>query len=111
MLKELPSAMHKGFFPTGTMNKQEQPVYLFEMNTYFLTHVDTPADTVYKVTRAILDNNADFVTYHKAAATWTADFAVQDFAVPFHEGAIRYYMEKGLWGVEQQARQAALLKK
>ena len=71
---------------------------------------DISDDLVYKVTKAILDNNDEFATYHKIAREWTAENSVQNIALPFHEGAIRYYKEKGLWNDELEAEQQELLK-
>jgi hypothetical protein len=34
---------------------------------------------------------------------------VQNFALPFHEGVIRYLRENGHWGEAEDARQAKLL--
>ena len=110
MLKMMPAAMHAGHFAPKVFSNQPEDIYLFEMNTYFITRADVSDDTVYKVAKAVLDNNKEFVTYHKAAATWTAKRSVQNFAVPFHPGAVRYYKEKGLWSDAVAASQKALSK-
>jgi len=110
MLKLLPSAMHAGTIEKGLFSNQGQDLYTFEMNSYFVSRGDLSDDLVYKVAKAILDNNEEFVTYHKLAATWTAEASLKNFAIPFHEGAIRYYKEKGLWTDELEAQQKSLLK-
>lgn len=111
MLKLLPKAMHAGYFEPGLFSNQDKAVHLFELNTYFLTHSGISEDTVYQATKAILDNNKEFVSFHKAARQWTAERSMKDFAVPFHPGAIRYYKERGLWTNDVAAKQTALLHK
>lgn len=108
MLKYLPKAMHEGYFEPNNYIGQTKPVYLFAMNTYFLTRSGVSEETVYKVTKAILENNKEFTTYHKSARFWTAKRTLKNVALPFHPGAIRYFKEKGLWTAELQATQKKL---
>jgi TRAP transporter TAXI family solute receptor len=108
MLKYLPKAMHEGYFEPGNYKEQTKPVYLFAMNTYFLTRSDVSEETVYRVAKAIFENNDEFMTYHKVARDWTAKRALQNVALPFHAGAIRYFKEKGLWTAELAANQKVL---
>lgn len=53
-------------------------------------------DTVYEITRALIENHDDVVSYHSALGSLT----VEDFAavgnVPLHAGAEKYYTEAGL---------------
>jgi len=35
--------------------------------------------------------------------------AIDNAVQPFHEGAIRYYKENGLWSAKMEAKQKALL--
>ena len=108
MLKYLPKAIHEGYFEPGTYFGQDKPVYLFEMNTYFLTRSGVSEDTVYKVAKAIMDNTKEFSTYHKSAALWTSKRTLKNAALPFHPGSIRYFKEKGLWTPELEANQKQL---
>ncbi len=108
MLTYLPKAMHEGYFEPGTYFGQDKPVYLFEMNTYFLTRSGVSEDTVYKVAKAIMDNTKEFSTYHKSAALWTSKRNLKNAALHFHPGAIRYFKEKGLWTPELEANQKQL---
>lgn len=110
MLEHLPKAMHAGFIEKGLFSNQGQDLYTLEMNSYFVAQGGLSDDLVYKVAKAILDNNEEFKTYHAAAATWTAEASLKNAAIPFHDGAIRYYKEKGLWTDELQAHQESLLK-
>jgi TRAP transporter TAXI family solute receptor len=55
-----------------------------------------PADTVYQVVKAVFDNFEEFKKLHPALANLKAENMVTDGnTVPLHEGAVRYYREKG----------------
>ncbi len=55
-----------------------------------------PADTVYQVVKAVFDNFEEFKKLHPALANLKAENMVTDGnTVPLHEGAARYYREKG----------------
>jgi TRAP transporter TAXI family solute receptor len=56
----------------------------------------TPADTVYQVVKAVFDNFDEFKKLHPALANLQPETMVKDgLSAPLHEGAVRYYREKG----------------
>jgi TRAP transporter TAXI family solute receptor len=56
----------------------------------------TPADTVYQVVRAVFENFDEFKRLHPALANLKPENMVKDgLSAPLHEGAARYYKEKG----------------
>lgn len=66
---------------------------------------------VYAMVKAIYD---DFDNISKAAPTTyglAADRQILNYVVPFHDGAIRYFKEAGLWNDELQAHNDALVKR
>ena len=82
------------------------------------TSAKTDPEIVYGVVKAIFDHPEEFAGTHPAAKYWSLKHRPVANAVPYHEGAIRYFKEKGLWTGEAQAyqdkmleRQKALLKK
>ena len=55
-----------------------------------------PADSVYQVVKAVFDNFDEFKKLHPALANLTPEHMVTDgLSAPLHEGAARYYKEKG----------------
>jgi TRAP transporter TAXI family solute receptor len=56
----------------------------------------TPADTVYAVVKAVFDNFDEFKKLHPALANLKPESMAKDgLSAPLHEGAQRYYREKG----------------
>ena len=71
--------------------------------------LQTDEETVYLSTRAIFDNLEEWNSVHPLARQWTLENATSTFSAPYHEGAIRYFKEKGVWGEEQEKQQQAWL--
>ena len=56
----------------------------------------TPPETVYQVVKAVFDNFDEFKKLHPALAHLKPESMVKDgLSAPLHEGAVRYYKEKG----------------
>jgi len=98
-------------------NKSAVPNAISYQSAMF-TSADMNPDIIYGVTKAILENTDEFADSHPSAKYWSLKHRPVSPATPYHDGAIRYYKEKGLWSAEMQAyqekmlkRQAALLKK
>jgi TRAP transporter TAXI family solute receptor len=61
-----------------------------------VTSSKVPADSVYNVVKAVFDNFDEFKKLHPALAHLTPQNMVKDgLSAPLHEGAARYYREKG----------------
>jgi len=61
-----------------------------------VTSSKVPAETVYQVVKAVFDNFAEFKGLHPALGFLSPETMVKDgLSAPLHEGAIRYYKEKG----------------
>jgi len=55
-----------------------------------------PADTVYAVVKGVFDNFDEFKKLHPALAILSPQNMIKDgLSAPLHEGAVRYYKEKG----------------
>ena len=110
MLKHLPPMFWAADFKPGSFGKNQiKPVHMLGLNSYFLTRPGVLNDTVYKVTKAILENTKEFATYHKAARAWNIKRVLKNVALPFHPGAVRYFKEKGIWTPAHEANQKSLI--
>ncbi len=71
----------------------------------------TSPETVYAVTKALYENLGDWNGVHPLAKQWSLKRATQTMSAPYHDGAIRYFKEKGVWSDQNQKDQEAWLKK
>ena len=101
------TVMKKGFGPT----KPEQDTPVMEVQCGLAAGTQTSADTVYAVMKVLYEHTDEWKGVHPLARQWTLKNALDIFVVPFHDGAIRYFKEKGIWTAEHETRQKAMLAK
>jgi len=83
----IPGGMYTG-------NPDDTPT--FGVLATFVSSTATPADTIYAVVKSVFDNFEDFKKLHPAFAYLTEkDMISKGISAPLHEGAIRYYKERG----------------
>ena len=93
--------MNPGFIrhviKAGTYTEQgiADDVHTFQSPTILIASSKTPADAIYKVTKAIVEGRGDFVHVSKVMQGVTAKDMAQDYGLPFHPGAVKYYKEIG----------------
>jgi len=76
-----------------------------------VTYDTTDADLAYNMAKAMV---ATFDAYKDGApgtSGWALENQVFNWVVPFHEGAVRYFEEAGVWSEEAQAHQDMLVKR
>jgi TRAP transporter TAXI family solute receptor len=74
----------------------EEDVQTFQAATILIAHARTPADVIYKVTRAVVEGREDFGRVTAAMKGVSAQDMAQSFGMPYHPGAEKYYREAGL---------------
>ena len=89
----------------------KEPTYLMCYDFYLVSRVDLSDELAYQVVKSIWDNNEELTSINFPLKDWTTEnFLVQDFTIPFHPGAIKFYQEKGVWTPEMEQRQQELSK-
>lgn len=68
----------------------------FQSPTVLTASSATSADVVYKITKAIVEGRSEFASVVKAMQGITPAEMAQNFDMPYHPGAERYYREAGL---------------
>ncbi len=82
--------------PGGMYRGNPNDIEVFGVGATFVTSTRTPADTIYVVTKAVFDNFDAFKRLHPAFANLKESEMVKDaLSAPLHEGAVRYYKERG----------------
>jgi TRAP transporter TAXI family solute receptor len=83
--------------PKGTYKTTDADVTTFGVMATFVTSADTSEQDVYEVVRAVMENIEDFRKLHPAFANLEPEKMMTDgLSAPLHDGAVKYYKEKGL---------------
>jgi len=82
--------------PGGMYANNPQATQTYGVLATLVTSAKVPAETVYAITKAVFDNFDEFKKLHPAFANLDPQRMVKDgLSAPLHEGALRYYREKG----------------
>lgn len=83
--------------PGGMYPGNPDPVRTFGVKATVVSSSDVDADLIYEVVRAVFDNLGRFRRMHPALGTLEPTAMVREgLSAPLHEGARRYFVEKGL---------------
>ncbi|OGB26323.1 MAG: C4-dicarboxylate ABC transporter [Burkholderiales bacterium RIFCSPLOWO2_02_FULL_57_36] len=87
-------------------NKVESASYPYPV---LMTYDKQDANTVYGMTKAMVETFNDYKDAAPGNNGWAVERQKFDWVIPFHEGAIRFWKEKGLWKPEHQAHNDKLI--
>ncbi len=82
--------------PKGTYKSLKEDHKTLGLYNFFIVHRELSDDLAYRITKAVLDNNADLVKGHAAAKETLLENWGKNTFLPFHPGAVKYYAEKGI---------------
>ncbi|KDD80829.1 TAXI family TRAP transporter solute-binding subunit [Glaesserella parasuis] len=86
----------KATIPGGLYKGTDNPVDTFGVYATLVTSADVNADRVYTVVKAVFDNFDRFKRLHPAFENLKEEEMIKNaLSAPLHEGAIRYYKERG----------------
>ena len=96
----------------GAEMSKDKPI---EAATYpypvLMSYANAPEDLVYNMTKAMVQFFPDYKDGAPGNNGWDLKRQVYDWVVPFHDGAIRYFKEIGVWTPAYQAHNDGLLKR
>ena len=82
--------------PGGLYAGNPNPTRTYGVLATFVTSTKVPSDVIYNVVKAVFENFDEFKKLHPALANLDPKQMVKDgLSVPLHEGAVKYYKEKG----------------
>ena len=82
--------------PGGMYKGTDTDTLLLVLLLRFVSSTKTDNDTVYQLVKSVFDNFKRFKKMHPAFANLKEqDMITKNLSAPLHEGAIRYYKEKG----------------
>lgn len=86
----------KATIPGGLYKGTDNPVETFGVYATLVTSADVDDDRVYAVVKAVFDNFDRFKRLHPAFANLKEQEMIKNaLSAPLHNGAIRYYKERG----------------
>jgi TRAP transporter TAXI family solute receptor len=90
----------------------EEEMYLWAYDIYVIGRQDLPDEIAYQVAKALWENYKELGAFHVLLKSWTPDrFVTKEAIIPYHPGAIKFYIEKGVWAKEMEKLQQELLTK
>lgn len=96
----------------GAEMSKDKPI---EAATYpypvLMSYASAPGDLVYNMTKAMVLFFPDYKDGAPGNNGWDLKRQVYDWVVPFHDGAIRYFKEIGVWTPTYQAHNDGLIKR
>jgi uncharacterized protein len=86
----------KATIPGGMYKGTDEDVTTFGVKATFVSSSDVPEEVIYQVVKAVFDNFDRFKKLHPAFENLTeADMIKDGLSAPLHDGAARYYKERG----------------
>jgi len=86
----------KATIPGGLYPNNPNPTQTYGVLATVVASTKAPAESVYQVVKAVFDNFDEFKKLHPALANLKPENMIKDgLSAPLHEGAVRYYKEKG----------------
>jgi TRAP transporter TAXI family solute receptor len=87
----------KAVIPKGTYPGIDVDFETIGLANLLVCIPELPSELVYQIVKVVFDHIDELKAIHKAAEEITLKTAVVGSPVPFHDGAIKYFKEKGVW--------------
>ncbi len=82
--------------PGGIYGGNPEPVTTFGVKATVVSSAKVDAEVIYNIVKAVFDNLDNFKKLHPAFSGLQPEQMIHDgLSAPLHEGALRYYQEKG----------------
>lgn len=102
---------HMGTIGTGGISKANPHEGTSYPYPILITYASQGGELVYSMTKAIHQQFDNFVEAMPALKGWGLDRQTFKWAVPYHDGAVRYWKEIGAWKPEMQAHNDKLVER
>lgn len=96
MLKKAMPELSDSVIPKGTYKSMPGDQKTVGVYNFGIAHKSLPDDVAYKIVKSVLENNDRMVKGHAAAVETITANASRNGFLPFHPGAVKYYLEKGI---------------
>lgn len=111
-LHDVAPYMAKHVITAGTSVSKDKPIEGTAYPYPILTvRTDASDDLVYNITKAVVESFDAYKDGAPGASGWSIENQVFDWAVPYHDGAIKYFKEIGRWSDAMQQHNDGLVKR
>lgn len=86
--------------PSGTYEDVQRDTPTYGLANGLVISADVPEERVYQMTKAVFENLDMLAGVHPAFGRMSADTVLNGFGSPLHPGALRYYREINVPGIE-----------
>jgi len=88
----------------------KEPMWLVYLPTYLVAYSKVRNDVIYDVVKAIWDNYKELALIEPHLKRWTPEkYVTTQAVIPYHDGAVKFYKEKGVWTQEMEKVQKRLM--
>lgn len=87
---------YKTSVPAGTYKGMDKDYVTVGANVILVARADADPNLVYQVTKALLEHPQEIADAHRAGSEWVVDNVSRGVTVDFHDGAKKYFAEKGI---------------
>ena len=86
----------KATIPGGMYNGSDADTQTFGVGATFVSSTNSDEETIYQIVKAVFENFDRFKKLHPAFANLKEeDMIVNNLSAPLHDGAVKYYKERG----------------
>jgi len=112
ILEKMGPSYSTAHIPKGTYKGQDEDILTPGTTTMMVTKKGAlTEESAYAITKVLWENQDKLEAMHSSGWNWLAeDGKVPLMPVPYHEGSVKYFKEKGLWTDELQANQEKMAK-
>jgi len=96
--------------PGGTYPNMDKDIQVCADRCVHVAHIDLPDSFIYEQTKMVWEHFDEFCGYHPRIRSMYSAKDVKFVNMIYHPGAVKYYKEIGVWGPEEDKRQAELLR-
>ena len=108
-MKEVVDTAYVAKVPGGILMGVPEDQNLMHMDIVLVARPDISEAAIYEITKTLYDNNAELVKRPGLMEWKVKKFVSKEPQLPYHNGAIRFFKEKGLWTKEMEDLQRRVL--
>ncbi|MBF0140729.1 MAG: TAXI family TRAP transporter solute-binding subunit [Magnetococcales bacterium] len=95
------SYYQKGRIPGGLYRGVDADVPTFGMQVWVMAHTDDPEETILAIVKGVFENLEMLTKENPAFAQLSPRSMLPEFSIPYHNGALKYFAQRGWFVLEK----------